>query len=84
MKRAYQGDETRQLVLDLGLVPFMPPHPDASHLGHTTEPYIRRCNGVERRFKLLNGHRGIFSRFDKRDVMFTDFIRFALIAEALK
>jgi hypothetical protein len=25
MDRAYQGDETRQLVLDLGMVPVVPP-----------------------------------------------------------
>lgn len=30
MDRAYEGDETRQLVLDLGMVPVVPPKSTAS------------------------------------------------------
>jgi hypothetical protein len=37
-----------------------------------------------RRLSRLNGFRHIFSRFDKLDVMFVEFISFALIVEGLR
>jgi hypothetical protein len=36
MDRAYEGDETRQVVLELGLVPAFLPNPTALNLGNTT------------------------------------------------
>ena len=39
---------------------------------------------TERLFRRLKGFRRIFSRFEKLDVMFTAFIHFALIVEALR
>jgi transposase len=44
----------------------------------------KRRNEVERVFRRLKGFRRVFSRFDKLDVMFTAFVLFALIAEALR
>jgi transposase len=44
----------------------------------------KRRNEVERLFRRLKGYRRIFSRFEKRDVMVTAFIRFALIADGLR
>jgi transposase len=44
----------------------------------------RRRNAIERLFRRLKGFRRIFTRFDKLDVMFTGFILFALIADALR
>jgi transposase len=44
----------------------------------------RRRNEIERLFRRLKGFRRIFSRFDKLDVMFTNFILFTLIVEALR
>jgi transposase len=43
----------------------------------------RKRNEVERLFRRLKGFRRVFSRFDKLDVMFTGFIHFALIIDAL-
>jgi hypothetical protein len=40
-----------------------------------------RLNGC---FAGLKGFRRVFSRFDKLDVMFTGFIHFALIVDALR
>ncbi len=39
MDRAYEGNETRQLALDLGFIPVVPPivH-DESNLGNTAKP----------------------------------------------
>lgn len=74
MDRAYEGNETRQLALDLGLDPVVPPHPlRAQPWAYNTEIYKRR-NEIERLFRRLKGFRRIFSRFDKLDVMFAAFI----------
>jgi transposase len=45
---------------------------------------LRRRNKIERLFRRLKAFRRIFSRFDKLDVVFTAYIHFALIAEALR
>ena len=84
MDRAYEGDETRQLALDLGFAPLVPPHPRRLSPWEYDRAMYRRRNEVERLFRRLKGFRRIFSRFDKLDVMFTAFIHFALIVEALR
>jgi len=84
MDRAYEGDETRQLALQLGFTPVVPPKQNRiSPLDYDHTMYRRR-NEIERLFRRLKGFRRIFSRFDKLDVMFIAFIHFALIAEALR
>jgi transposase len=84
MDRAYEGDETRQLALELGFTPVVPPHPNrVSAWEYDRAMYCKR-NEVERLFRRLKGFRRVFSRFDKLDVMFMAFIHFALIFEALR
>jgi transposase len=84
MDRAYEGDETRQLALELGFTPVVPPNPNRLSPWEYDRAMYRRRNEVERLFRRLKGFRRIFSRFDKLDVMFTAFIHFALIVEALR
>jgi transposase len=84
MDRAYEGDETRQLALDLGWVPVVPPHPDRTEpWEYDREVYAKR-NEVERLFRRLKGFRRIFSRFEKLDAVFIAFIHFAFIVEWLR
>ena len=84
MDRAYEGDETRQLALDLGYVPVVPPkHNRLTPWEYDQALYTRR-NEIERLFRRLKGFRRIFSRFEKLDVMFVAFIHFALIVEGLR
>ncbi len=78
MDRAYEGDETRQLVLDLGMVPVVPPK------SNRIEPWDYDRAEIERLFRRLKGFRRIFSRFEKLDVLFLGFLYFALIVEALR
>ena len=84
MDRAYEGNETRQLALDLGFAPVVPP------LKTRRDPWVynremyRRRNEIERLFRRLKGFRRIFSRFEKLDVIFLGFILFALICDALR
>ncbi len=84
MDRAYEGNETLQLALELGLKPVVPPHPNRVTPWEYDRAMYRKRNEVERLFRRLKGFRRIFSRFDKLDVMFMAFVHFALIFEALR
>ena len=84
MDRAYEGDETRQLALDLGFKPVVPPKSNRLTAWHYSKAIYKRRNEIERLFRRLKGFRRIFSRFEKLDVMFTGFIHFALIVDALR
>jgi transposase len=83
MDRAYEGDETRQLLLSLDLQPVVPPKiTRLSPWEYDREIYKKR-NEVERLFRRLKAFRRVFSRFEKLDVMFIAFIHVALIVDAL-
>jgi len=84
MDRAYEGDETRQLALDLGFTPVVPPKQNRISPWEYDRVMYQRRNEIERLFRRLKGFRRIFSRFEKLDVMFIGFINFALIVEALR
>lgn len=84
MDRAYAGDETRQLALDLGFIPVVPPKANRREPWQYNKMLYKRRNEVERLFRRLTGFRRIFTRFDKLDFMFIAFIYFALIIEALR
>jgi transposase len=84
MDKAYEGNETRQLALDLGLIPVVPPLSTRVQPWSYSKAWYRRCNEIERLFRRLKGFRRIFSRFDKLDIMFMGFLCFALVVEALR
>ena len=84
MDRAYEGDETRQLVLELGFIPVVPPKINRLTPWEYDRALYRKRNEIERLFRRLKGFRRVFSRFDKLDVLFLAFIHFALIIEALR
>lgn len=56
----------------------------ASYLGAMTTPCIAKRNEIERLFRCSKGYHRIFSRFEKLDVLFLGFLKFAFIAEALR
>jgi len=84
MDRAYQGDETLQLALELGFTAVVPPSPQRINPWSYDQAMYRKRNEVERLFRRLKGFRRIFCRFDKLDVMFLAFVHFALAVEALR
>ena len=84
MDRAYGGNEIRQLALDLGFIPVVPPTSRRLSPWEYNRVMYRRRNEIERLFRRLKGFRRIFSRFEKLDVMFVAFIHFALIFEAIR
>jgi transposase len=84
MDRAYEGDETRQVAVDLGYVPVVPPKQNRLAPWDYDQALYRGRNEIERLFRRLKGFRRIFTRCEKLDVMFVAFINFALITEALR
>ena len=67
MDRAYEGDETRQLVLALDMVPVVPPKSNRIDPWRYDRALYKKRNEIERLFRRLKGYRRIFSRFEKLD-----------------
>jgi transposase len=84
MDKAYEGDETRQLALDLGFIPVVPPKSNRLEPWAYDREMYKRRNEVERLFRRLKGFRRVFSRFDKLDIVFLGFVHFALIVDGLR
>ena len=84
MDRAYEGDETRQLVLNLGMIPVVPPKSNRITPWEYDRALYKKRNEVERLFRRLKGFWRIFSRFEKLDVVFLAVLHFALIVDALR
>src|SRR5579863_6374491 len=84
MDRAYEGNETRQLVLELEMIPVVPPKSNRVEPWRYDRALYKKRNEIERLFRRLKGYRRIFSRFEKLDCVFLAFLCFALIVEALR
>ena len=84
MDRAYEGNETRQLVLSFDMVPVVPPKSNRIDPWRYDKALYKKRNQIERLFRRLKGYRRIFSRFEKLDRLFLAFLCFALIVEALR
>ena len=84
MDRAYEDNETRQLALDFGFIPVVPPKSNRLEPWEYDKAMDRKRNEIERLFRRLKGFRRIFSRFEKLDALFLGFLTFALIVEALR
>ena len=82
--KAYEDNETRQLALDFGFIPVVPPKSNRLEPWQYDKAMYRKRNEIERLFRRLKGFRRIFSRFEKLDVLFLGFLTFALIIEALR
>ncbi|MGC1297112.1 MAG: transposase, partial [Alloacidobacterium sp.] len=84
MDKAYEDNLTRQLVLDLGMIPVVPPKSNRIEPWEYDRALYKKRNEIDRLFRRLKGFRRIFSRFEKLDVIFLAFLQFALIIEALR
>lgn len=56
---------TRQLVLDLGMIPVVPPKSNRLHPWDYDHAVYKKRNEIERLFRRLKGFRRIFSGFKK-------------------
>ena len=79
-----RGGRNTAIGVGAGVYAGMPPKQGRVNPWQYDRVMYRRRNEIERLFRRLRGFRRIFSRFDKLDVMFTAFIHFALIVEALR
>ena len=84
MDRAYEGDETRKLVSELGFSPVVPPKISRMEPWEHDKEFYKKRNEIKMMFRRLKGFRRIFTRFDKLDVMFMGFVVFALIVIAIR
>ena len=81
--KACDGNETQQLVFDLGIMPLIPPKVNCISVWTYDREMYKKPNEVEHLFRRLKGFRRIFSRLDKLDVIFRFSIHFALIVDKL-
>ena len=84
MDRAHEGNQTRQLALEPGYTPVVPPKTNRKTPWDYNRQMYKRRNQVERLFPRLKRYRRIFSRYDKLDLIYIGFITFVLITEALR
>jgi transposase len=84
MDRAYSGIGIRQLALDLGYIPVVPPKSNMKEPWEYDREIYKSRNQIERLFRRLKGFRRIFSRFEKLDALFIGFIHFVMIVEFLR
>ena len=83
MDRAYEGDETRALAVELGYTPVVPPKSNRKNPWDYDKELYKQRNQVERLFRRIIRFRRIFTRYDKLDFVFWAFVHFALIIDAL-
>jgi len=83
MDRAYEGDRMRGKVAGMGFVAIVPPKRKRREPWAYDKERYKKRNEIERFFLRLKRFRKIFTRYDKLDVVFTGFIYFAMIADAI-
>ncbi len=83
MNRAYEGDETRALAVELGYISVVPPKSNRKNFWNYDKQLYKQRNQVERLFRRIKRFRRIITRYDKLDVIFLAFVYFALIIDAL-
>ena len=81
MDRAYEDDLSRRTAQILKFSPAV--HPK-SNRANPWEHDLVLCNEIERLFRLMQGFRRIFCRFEKLDVMYIGFIQLALVYVSIK
>jgi len=83
MDRAYEGDETRALAVELGYIPVVPPKSNRKNPWDYDKELYKQRNPVERLFRRIKRFRRIFTRYDKLDIIFLSFVCFVLVVDAL-
>ena len=62
MDRAYEGDETRALAMELGYVPVVPPKSNRKHPWNYDKQLYKQRNQGERLFRRIKRFRGTIPR----------------------
>ena len=83
MDRAYEGDKMRAKATEKGFIPIVPPKKNRKEPWDYDRKRYKQRNEIERYFLRLKRFRKIFTRYDKLDIVFSGFICFAMICDAL-
>ena len=84
MDRAYEDDYTRYTAQMLKFDPIVPPKSNRKEPWEYDKELYKLRNEVERVFRLIQGYRRVFCRFDKLDIMYIAFIQLALVHVAIR
>jgi transposase len=84
MDKAYEDCQTRLTAQLLGFEPIVPPKKNRLNPWDYDKELYKQRNEIERLFRLMQGFRRIFCRFEKLDKMYIGFIQFAFIYMAIK
>jgi len=68
----------------LNFIPVVPPKSNRKSPWSYDKELYKRRNEIERLFRLFDGFRRVFVRFEKLDAMYMGFIKLALIYVAIK
>ena len=79
MDKAYEDDYTRYTAQLLRFDPIVPPKSNRKEPWEYDKELYKLRNQIERLFRLIQGFRRVFCRFEKLDVMYIAFIQFALV-----
>ena len=84
MDSAYEDDLTRYIAQMLNFNPVVPPKSNRLEPWEYDKELYKQRNEVERLFRLIQGFRRVFCRFEKLDIMYIGFIQLALIYVSIK
>lgn len=84
MDKAYEDDYTQYIASMLKFDPVVPPKSNRKNPWVYDKELYKRRNEIERLFRLIQGFRRIFCRYEKLDLMYIGFIQFALVYVAIK
>jgi len=84
MDRAYEDELTRYIAQMLKFEPIVPPKSNRVNPWEYDRELYKLRNEVERLFRLIQGFRRVFCRFDKLDIMYATFIQIALVYLSIK
>ena len=83
MDRAYQGNNMRLTVKNLGYEPIVPPKSNRLLKWEYDRELYKRRNQIERFFRRLKRFRRIFTRYDKLDILYSGFVLFVRIIDSI-
>ena len=83
MDRAYSALKMREKAIEKGLISIVPPTTNYNEPWEYDKERYKQRNEIEHYFLRIKRFRKIFTRYDKLDIMFTGFILFAMIADAI-
>ena len=84
MDRAYEDNLSRRTARSLRFSPVVPPKSSRMNPWEHEPALYRRRNEIERLFRLMQGFRRVFCRFEKLDAMYIGFIQLALVYLSIK